>query len=58
MSYIGLHREKREDKYTKNIIYLLDYTSCQAMFWVLRFWLIWHAILFNIIWFYFHASFI
>ena len=50
MSYIGLHRVKRE-----NIIYVLDYTSCQ--FWILRFCWICHAILFTIIWFYFHVSF-
>ena len=49
MSYIGLHRVKRGDKYTENKIYVLDYTSCQAMFC--------HAILFTIILFYFSASF-
>ena len=54
MSYIGLHRVKRGDKYTENIIYVLDYISCQDMFWILRFWC--HALLFTIIWFDFHAS--
>ena len=50
MSYIGLHLiVKRGDKY------VLDYTSC--LFWILRFWWICHALLFTIIWFYFHASF-
>ena len=46
MSYIGLHRVKRGDKYTDNLIYVLDYTSCQVMFWILRFGWICHAILF------------
>ena len=27
MSYTGLHRVKRGEKYTANIIYVLDYTS-------------------------------
>ena len=57
MSYIGHHHVKRGDKYTENIIYVLDYTSFQAMFWILRFWWISHAILFTTIWLYFHASF-
>ena len=35
MSDISLPRVKRGDKYTENIIYVLDYTSCQAMFWIL-----------------------
>ena len=59
MLYIGLHGVKRGDKYTEKIIYVLDYTSdytsCQAMFWILRLWWICHAILLTIIWFYFHA---
>ena len=37
MSYIGLHSVKWGDKYTENKTYVLDYTSCQAMFWILRF---------------------
>ena len=56
MSYIGLHRVKRGDKYTGNIIYVLDYTSCQAMFWSLSFWWICRTLLFTISWFYFYAS--
>ena len=37
MSYMGLYRVKRGDKYTENIIYVLDYTPCQDMYWILRF---------------------
>ena len=36
MSYIDLYLNvKRGDNYTENIIYVLDYISCQAMFWIL-----------------------
>ena len=56
MSYIGLHRVKRGDKYSENIIYVLNYTSYQAMFWILRFWWICHALLFTIILFYFSCQ--
>ena len=38
MLYIGLHRVKRGDKNTENIIYVLDYISFQAMFSIFRFW--------------------